>query len=215
MFTLIGFNLSSAAAIETGENDTPKSMDDFKENLENLLHVFSEAIQEKAESDENMDLKDLIPEIKIHDEDDKLEVPNEEPSIETEEEEDPLSDEISTDENDENANSRIYCYWRGRRGHCCKRLRISRIRLHVCLSAYIYPPRYMKITLRLNGHTLWRHTLRSRHRYRIKQATIETVSDVDTVLIIKIFRGFLEHHAEEHSEESRYQNATLPYTVVD
>lgn len=34
----------------------------------------------------------------------------------------------------------------------------------------------------------------------IKQATIETVSDVDSVSIIKIFRDLFEHHAEEDGD---------------
>lgn len=159
MFALIGLSLTSAAAIETGENDTPESIDGFKENLKNLLSGISEAIKANAKFDENVeDLKSLVPDIEINEE---------EPTIDTEEEEDSPSDEISASEDDENDNSRMYCSWRGRTGHCCKSFRIARVRLNVCLSVIVHLPSYMSISLRLNGHTFWRHTLKSHHRYRI------------------------------------------------
>ena len=42
----------------------------------------------------------------------------------------------------------------------------------------------------------------------VKQATIKAVSDKDSVLIIKIFRGQFEHHVKEDSEENRARTQT-------
>ena len=48
---------------------------------------------------------------------------------------------------------------------------------------------------------------------KIEETAIQTVHDAHPVIIIQVCNCLLEHHAEEHAEESRCQDTTLFHAV--
>lgn len=157
VFALVGFSLSSAASLNSGDNEVPESMDNFKESVKTLFGEMIKQIQENTAFDENTDFEKFTQENTQDDKDVSIV-------------EEVITNDLPVSEDDmptENVEGGMHCYSKGLSIHCCKIVHFHVWRLAVCINVRIHPASGMKLNLYVNGHHIWQHWLQNHHNYRV------------------------------------------------